>query len=690
MPSLTVDIRHNSPLARRILDAVRVRLQSSRARYGDRHKHWVDNEKAAVAYMPETEYNALLKNKTDQGIPEYTTINIPYSYGALMASHTYWSSVFLSRTPVFQFAGRHGESEQQTQAMEALISYQMLVGEMTVPLYLWLLDAGKYGLGVVNVNWISEQSLVSEVEEVPVLFGGFFNTGKTRKQRVTRRIAGYQGNKLTNVRPYDFYPDPRQPVRFFQKGEFCACRVEIGWNQVLKRLEQGYYIEDTVTRLRQRQVPGDMGYSGDRVAGSVALQLPEPATYSDDETHNRARTRNSTFVGYEFCIELVPQNWGLGESTYPEKWMFTVDSDMIHILGAQPLGANHDKFPFAVLEYEPEGYSLSSRGIPEVLHGLNAGMNWLFNSHMYNVRATLNNTLVYDPSMIESADIQNTMPGGPLRLTPLAYGRAVRDVVMQLPVTDVTRTHLADMAELVEVGQRATGVSDSLMGQLPVGGRRSATEVRTSAGFGINRLKTVSEFFSAMGWAPLAGMLVANSQQYYDDVRKYRIVGQLAAEAGEQFIEVTPETILGMYDFVPVDGNQPIDQLAQAQMWQQILGQMSQIPELMQNYSIGRIFEWVAQLAGLKNINQFRVETLPDALIASEAAKGNVVPIHGGDGSVAPSQPPGAGGPGSGPGVGYGPGAGGGPRRASSSGRPPPVSMSGGPSPLATAIETTS
>jgi hypothetical protein len=53
----------------------------------------------------------------------------------------------------------------------------------------------------------------------------------------------------------------------------------------------------------------------------------------------------------EFAWELIPADWGLGSGKVPEKWVFTVGNDAV-IIGAQPLGYYHNKFPFQVLEYE--------------------------------------------------------------------------------------------------------------------------------------------------------------------------------------------------------------------------------------------------------------------------------------------------------------------------------------------------
>ena len=128
------------------------------------------------------------------------------------------------------------------------------------------------------------------------------------------------------------------------------------------------------------------------------------------------------------------------------------------MLGAQPLGANHDKFPFVVLEYEPEGYSIASRGVGEVLRPINDTMDWLLNSHLYSVRKALNDQFVVDPSQIEISDLENPLPGGAIRLSPGAYGNDTRQALNQLEVRDVTQTHLNDMSAMFGIGQRAVGI----------------------------------------------------------------------------------------------------------------------------------------------------------------------------------------------------------------------------------------
>lgn len=630
-PSQSLDINPKGNLHRRILTGVQDRIMASKRAYDGKHAQWRKAEEAALAFMPERDVDVLRRTSREGGSPQYTTIYVPYTYGVLMASHTYWTTVFMSRNPVLQFSGRHGEPEMAVQALEALMGYQTDVGKMLVPWYIWLFDVGKYGVGILGTYWDEEFSIVSQIEEREEMFLGMLKTGNIKKVKTSKRVRGYEGNKNYNVRPFDFLPDPRVTLANFQQGEFCGVFRKIGWNTILKRESQGYYIN--LDELR----PNYNLHSDEGEQGSSRLDRPNShqdflGQGTERDAKGRMTQGNAVISCYEVYIELVPEDWGLGNSNMPEKWVFTVTTDYKTVFGAQPLGANHDKFPFNVIVLEPEGYGIIPRGMPELLEPVQNTINWLINSHFYNVRKILNGQYVVDPSRVAISDLLDPTPGGIIRLKAAGYGTNPQEAIQQLSAVDVTQGHLRDIQVMLEIGQRAVGVNDQLMGVLQGSGRKTATEVRSAATFGINRLKTNAEFFSALGWSTMSQMMVQNTQQYYSQEKKFRIVGDLAAEAGPAFMDVSAESITGFYDFVPVDGTLPVDRFAQANLWKELLGQMRQMPELAATYDISRIFAFVAQLGGLKNINQFKVQIGSQQQLAQQAQAGNVVPLGGAGG----------------------------------------------------------
>src|SRR5262245_24948746 len=637
MPRYTIDIRKDSDLHKKLKRMIESRLRLGLDEQQTMHDKWREAEERTLAFVPESDADARRRFKRrETGQPFYTTIQIPYSYGILMSAHTYWTSVFFARSPIHQFTGRHGEGEQQTQAIEALIGYQVEVGEFLGPYYIWLYDAGKYGMGVIGEYWDRKKlhygSLVEMADPL---------TGEATIYQTTEEIEGYVGNCLYNISPWDFVPDPRVAVKNFQKGEFCAYRCRMPWNRVVERVTAGYYVDSQVKLLRNRQPM-------DKATSETSQQLTRPPFdkliygYTTSLEGEEGLKHPSGIIAYEFYAEIIPKEWGVGTTTYPQKWCFTITDDFDIILGATPMGYIHCKYPFSVLEMEVEGYGLYARGIPEIMGPIQNTVDWLLNYHCFNVRASLNNQFIVDPSKLVVKDVQNGGPGFIWRLRPEAYGTDITKMFMQVPIQDITRSHMADFQAMLGIGERTLGVNDQIMGSLNTGSaRKTATEVRTTTGFGVNRQKTITEYFSATGMAPHAQRLVQNSQQFYDAAAKLKRVGSLALEAGDRFMNVAPEDIQGFFDFVPVDGTMPIDRMAQANLWKEIMGSLRMMPpQVAMSYDWSRIFAWVATLAGLKNISQFKVEMLPDQQLAMMAQQGNVIPLRPPQGpSLAPVTP---------------------------------------------------
>jgi len=620
--TLAPGIKHipfNGKLHQLILSNFNSRLKLARdEQRKKREEQWRESEDTFTAFMPERDVDAVRKSERKQGNVDYTTISIPYSYAMLLTAHTYYTSVFLSRDPIFQMKGRHGESQDAETAIESLLDYQLNSGGGMPALFIWLMDVGKYSHGVLGHYWDKEEFPMTRLVDKPKTFLGMPIPGTSEQVQETTMQVGFEGNRLYNVRPADFLPDPRVPLFRFQDGEFCIVFDKVGWIKVATKAASGQYYN-----VKYLEEGGSFSEGDDRLAATghdSNLPGEDLAFYKTDDKHP------NTVDLHEFHWTVIPSELGVGTGTRPEKWVFTIANKKV-VLSAQPLGLAHNKYPFDVIPFEVEGYNVFNRSMLEVLDPLNKTMEWLFNSHFYNVRAALNNMFLADPSKVNMRDLEEPGPGKIIRLKPAAYGADVRTLMQQFQVQDITRANLQDSDTVAALAQRVTGVSDNVMGSVNTGGRKTATEVRSSTTFGINRLKTNCEWFSATGFGPLATKLTMSTQQLYAGEKKFRILGDQAMWA-EPYININPQLIAGMYDFVPVDGTMPVDRFAQVNLWQQLMASMARVPGALQQYDLSKIFAFVAQLGGLKNINRFRIQVVPDGVLQRQATAGNMVPMR--------------------------------------------------------------
>jgi len=633
---LNKELRPETQLHKRIIDAVKRRRDLSVRTTEKKHSAWNEAEKLHSGYLYESERAARVKQGRKFAVTDYTTINVSSSYATTMAMHTYWTSVFLARNPAFQLTARHGESEMQIQAMEALMDYQLMVGRQLVPYYVWLLDVGKFGVGFIGNYWDEKYAISSHFEDIPQTYLGIPIPGKTRRARITDRLLQYSGSSLFNIRPYDMRIDPRIDLQNYQQGEFMGRKGTLSWMQFVQGVADGKYFNQEALEKRRLS-------KWNHTENQVGNQMyPESDLSASTADMDMMHTDNMEFE--EMVITIQPDKWHLGKTSYPEKWIFTVIEDEVCIR-CRPLGCHHGMFPYSVLEYEMDGGLLFKRGVHEVLGPMEETLNWLVNTHFFNTRRILNDNIIVDPSRVVMKDFMNNKPGKMVRLKPSAYGEDPNSVYSQMKVVDVTNQHLADMRIIDDLAHKLVGVNDNIMGTVHPGGRKTATEIRTSSGFGINRLKTNSEWFSASGWQDNASMMIANTQQYYDDEREFKIAGELSAELRKRII--TPEDIAGQYDFVPVDGTLPIDRFAQANLWKELFQALAGMQEagIDTGFDLSKIFSYTAQLAGAKNINQFKVQVLPDEELQDGIQRGNIRPIPGGGAGGGPGGNPEAAGP---------------------------------------------
>ena len=620
-------LKYGSELHQKFLTAILDRWRLSNEQMTKFYDAFDTAENSFRMYLPaRTEDKKRQSQRKVSGVVQYTDIVIPYSYAILMAAHMYWSQVFLGRDPVFQFQSQSGETEEGAMALETLFDYQLRVGKMMVPFSIWLLGLGKYGLSVLGHYWDEKWSNIVNYVDVPSLTpeGTPDPNRAPKKEKQVQRMMSYAGNRVFNVRPRDFFPDPRLPLVRFQEGEFCGHIAVVGWNKIVSNPE--FFNLDNIP-------PGETTYSWPERSSSIG----EPPLTS---TRSVQMGRNAVAL-LEMTIDLIPEMWGIGPETQPQKWAFTV-ANRTAIIGAEPLGALHNEFPYDIQMYEVEGHDFLGKGMMELLKPLNDGMDWLFNTHIYNVRKSLNDNFLVDPSRITMSDFEGG-PGRIIRLKPSAYGTPLDSVFKQLQVMDITRSNINDLQTIADFMQRLTGVVDSIMGMLDPGGRKTATEVRNAGGFSVNRLKVNAEYNSTLGWMPLAEKMLSNTQQYMEAPVRWKIGGNFGKT---NYMEIKPEDIAGAFFYVPADGTLPIDRQGQAQSWNELFQSIGKFGpmgmQILQSYDMGGIFAWVAQLMGLKNIERFKIQqqpgappmgmnpvAMPDNQVAQNVQAGNLIPIPG-------------------------------------------------------------
>ena len=134
----------------------------------------------------------------------------------------------------------------------------------------------------------------------------------------------------------------------------------------------------------------------------------------------------------------------------------------------------------------------------------------------------------------------------------------------------------------------------------------------------------------------LAEQMALNNIQLLSQNVYVQIVGQDGLTTP---LSIEPQQVAGEFWFPVNDGTLPMDKAALLETWKEIWMAITQNPQLSQQYDAIKIFKYMAELGGAKNISQFQIQVQPQGTINAGVAAGNLAPL----GPGAPGTPAGRG-----------------------------------------------
>ena len=607
-------LRPGDELHEHIVDQVLKYAKTARDEISTRFASWQEIDRVLNAYIPLDEEEERLQEE-DPTKP--VSIVFPYTYAIKETLLTYITTALL-QDPIFQYEPVSPEDVIGAILLEKKVQLDCTKNKIPLALHVMVSDALTYGVGFVAPTWTQRWGVRRGRSSTSTILD--FVTSKFEKEGEGFDLL-FEGNKLINIDPYKALPDPTVSIHNVQDGDFFGWVDTVSYYKLLEmeRLEGDYF---NVKYLQQLEDKRSAIVSGEREIDSALNDLTQ---------------RNQVDVIYMY-VNLVPSEWGLGDGEYPEKWMFAVAADSVVIM-AKPLNLKHGMFPVAACAPDFDGYSVTPLSRLETLYGLQTTVDFLFNSHIKNVRKAINDMLVVDPYLINVRDLKDPKPGKLIRTRRPAWGKGVKDGVMQLVVNDITRSNIADTSWIVQWMNYVSGVDEAMMGALRKGGpeRLTGTEFQGTRAAALGRLKRMSDVISLQAMVDIGYFFAYHTQELMSNETYVRATGRwqdvLLKEYGSDFVKVSPEDLDVDFDVVPREGNVPGQQSAQA--WIQLLQVLLSNEEVYRTFDIVRIVKHIARELGAKDVEAFVRKTpiephlMPDEQVVREAEKGNLRPVGG-------------------------------------------------------------
>lgn len=596
-----------------------------------RHNDWreIDRVLKSYTYLP-TLGGKNKKSRDAQGEEndEMRRIVMPVSQVVLDTLLTYFTSAFI-RNPVYTYEGTGPEDILGGYLLTEVVQGHIHHNAVPLALHTAWRDMFAYGVGYASPRW--EKTLGRRIQVQPTGFlssiGAFLQTGFGRTESNYETL--YEGNCLDNIDPYLALPDPSVSAHEVNKGEF------FGWldEDVLSTMLREEKANDWFNVKYLKEIQGDLRSS----------------IYNKGERGKRQQhktiTSNPVDVIWMY-VDLIPRDWKLGKERDPETWVFGVAADSI-IIQCKPLDLIHGQIPVVAGAPDFDGYSsmpVSRLMAVEEIQGL---VDFLYTSHVENIKRVINDNLVVDPSLVNIHDLNTNKPGKIIRVRKRGWGLGgIKDnAIFQLDVRDVTQSNVQDAMFLMDQAKQASSTMDSLSGALqPRTSRISASEAQGVRLSGLSRLERPAQIVSHQFMLPIARMFASNVQQFMSQDTFIKATGELAQRLSEEFgipieknrVPVSPEALVVDYDIQAHDGVVPGKENIQA--WTDLFQVLASQPELAQHFDMQRIFTHIARQQGAPNVDGFirrpqqqpQVEVQPDEEVQRQVDAGNLVPTNNG------------------------------------------------------------
>lgn len=603
--------------------------------------------------------------------PHARSLVIPVTFAALYTRHAQKLLLLLSRDP--EVEGVSPDDVKRAQFMTAMLGYSVRKTGWTMLMNQISWDDERYGISILYDTYEKEHGFVikpplARPGELTMLAGDpRVEEGAMRQfPEIFRPSVEWQEtcryNKVTCIDPRRFFMDPSGSIQYLQSSRYVGHEFTRSYEYLLEHAQENggvYFNLDEVKDL-----------TGSKLSSTTSRQRRSEFFGPGDLDGNH--------IVSHIQMKVIPSDTelNLSNETKPEIWWVTwVDDAVIIRVHKNPY--LHYKYTYAVGEAIPDAHTFDSPGWGEQALGIQTTVNYLINSHLANVRKTLNNSMIYSPDLVYEEDLLNPTAAGHVRLTRegtrlLRMGNINADqLVKQLGVIDVTRGHLDDAAMLSDWAQRSLGANDPMQG-MPTPGKRTLGEINTIMASASQRVGTSARLIDAQVVQPVIERAIVNIQQLTEDEQWVRIMGSQARELEQQAandprimaspgggirVLISPDDLYGAYDYVPMTFGSGMSAREQPETWMKIYELMTNSPggqmpdEQGRIPDIQKVFGELIRSMGIKNIEDYyrqapppppppggpiptgvpgapQVSVVPDEQFAQQTQQGNYVPVQ--------------------------------------------------------------
>jgi len=324
-----LDLKPNSDFHNRLRDKIWSRAREARNEISKRFPFWREMDQTLTTYVSLKDKEETIQKK-DSSKP--VSIVFPYTYSMLEALLTYLTMAFF-QDPMFQYEGVEDDDTTGAMLMELIVRLHCIKTKVPLAIHTVLRDSLVYGIGGAIPGWKSiygKKPIKSSIVTTSSL-------GTNREGYVDMVDSLlFEGNDLSNIEPYMLLPDPSVSSVNTQDGEFIGWVDRDNYMNLLSEENEAYSDLFNVRYLRNKK---------DKRSTLSLDQSDRMKKYGGSTELHRGLTNTTNPVDrIRMYVNLIPKEWKLSDSEYPEKWYFELASDDV-IIACEPANHNHGMYP---------------------------------------------------------------------------------------------------------------------------------------------------------------------------------------------------------------------------------------------------------------------------------------------------------------------------------------------------------
>lgn len=511
----------------------------------------------------------------------YQDLELPVLQPNIDAAHAYLAEMFTSGTPMFAVASDEVSEERQEAAsqIEAVIWENSHTTQWKRNTILFLLDAVKYNLGVMNVEWATRRTFKPTTDLSKALFSG--NTEEIFRS----------GNELKHWDMYNTFWDIST-----KPGDICTRGDYIGKVERLTFTQCWQFIADL--KMNSGQVMNvqseEFWKSSPREVRYHVPQVMNPQTVNEgtdwssfffQNAMNSWISRNMpTFEVVTWYQRIIPKYLDITnvpDSGNVQIWKFIeINGRLVY---AQRMTNAHDMLPAVLAQSKEDGLGIQTKGSGDLLMPFQNLSSTLWRARIASLARSLSDRAIFDPSKISEKHINSAHPLAKIPVRPSGYGKKISDSYYSIPFNDLSGQIIGSEIERVQgFASDAAHINRSRRGQFTKG-NRTLTEYQDVMDNSDSSQQLMATLLEDQAFMPIKRQVLTNILQYQD-------IKELIDPVTQQPVEINPVTLRqATLEFKIADGLNPKSKLLGTQATLESIGLLAQIDGANQEYDILRM-----------------------------------------------------------------------------------------------------